>query len=114
MCVTRFWSATPHRIFQVMDYLDFGVYACAAHADTELNSVGNRWLFQLWFFPAKVMFSLCRLCNQPEFHQSMESDSAGGRLTPSLLCFPNTKVYTCSYPVSIPSGSVLVNLVVQL
>jgi len=40
---------SPHRIFQVMDYLGIRVYACAAHADTELNSVGNKWLFQLWF-----------------------------------------------------------------
>jgi len=73
--------------FQIMDYLDFRVYACAAHVHTELNSVRNKWLFQLWFFPAKLMFSLRRLCNQFEFIHSMESDSAGGRLTPSLL-FP--------------------------
>ena len=32
----------PQRIFPVMDYLDFRVYACAAHADTESNSVGNK------------------------------------------------------------------------
>jgi len=41
VCNSGVGLSSPHRIFQVMDYLDFRVCAGAAHADAELNSVGN-------------------------------------------------------------------------